>query len=121
MSDTTEIKIEDIDERFMPYIVINEERKRIEAYKCPVPGCNFTTKQGPGRIRMHTIIVQTKSTLKDESGEYVWAEPGITSDKPDGWDIQAHIDYFKENEFLALKDVIELARTDTRPYSERDI
>ena len=121
MSDTSEILIRDIDERFMPYIVINEEKKRIESYKCPVLGCNFTTNQGPGKVRMHTIIVQSKSALKDESGEYVWAQKGSTSAKPEGWDIQAHIDYFKENDFLTLNDVIELARTDTRPYSERDI
>ena len=121
MSDTSEILIGDIDERFMPYIVINEEKKRIESYKCPVPGCTFTTRQGPGKVRMHTLVVQSKSMMKDESGEYEWAQPGITSNNPEGWDIQAHIDYFKENEPLTLNDVIELARTDTRPYTERDI
>ena len=121
MSGTYEIKIGDIDERFMRYIEINEEKKRIEAYKCPVPGCGFTTRLGPGAIRMHTIVVQDKSVLKDESGEYPWAQFGKKSLNPEGWDHQAHIDYFKENNVLTLDDVMELARTDTRPYSERDI
>ena len=121
MSDTGEIKIGDLDVRFMPYIEINEELKRIESYKCPVPGCGFKTKKGPGAVRMHTILVQSKSLLKDESGEYVWGQTGVTTARPEGYDRQAHIDYFKEHKYLKLRDVVELARTDTRPYSERDI
>ena len=121
MSETGEIKIEDIDEKFMPYIEINEEKKRIESYKCPVSGCRFNTKGGPGAVRMHAILVQDKSLMRDESGEYLWAQTGVSRDNPEGFDHQAHIDYFKENDVLTLKDVVELARTDTRPYSERDI
>jgi hypothetical protein len=121
MSETGEIKIEDIDDLFMPYIEINEEKKRIESYKCPVPGCGFKTNKGPGAVRIHTILVQSKSSLKDESGEYVWAQTGVTRDRPEGFDRQAHMDYFKEYGYLRLEDVMELARTDTRPYSERDV
>ena len=121
MSGTDEILIGQIDERFMRYIEINEEKKRIESYKCPVPGCDYKTRQGPGAVRMHTIIVQSKSTTKDESGEYRWMQTGGHSGNPEGWDIQAHIDYFKENNVLTSADVTELARTDTRPYSERDV
>jgi hypothetical protein len=121
MSETGEIKIEDVDERFLLYVEINQEKKRIELYKCPVPGCHFTTQLGPGAVRMHTIIVQEKSLLKDESGEYAWAQTGISRDDQEGFDHEAHIDYFKENEALTLADVMELARTDTRPYSEREV
>ena len=121
MSDTGEIKIGDLDARFMPYIEINEELKRIESYKCPVPGCDFQTKQGPGAVRMHTLICTSKSLMKDESGEYLWAQTGVSRDNPEGFDRQAHIDHFKENDVLTLVDVMELARTDTRPYSERDV
>ena len=113
MSGTDEIKIGQIDERFMRYIEINEEKNRIESYKCPVPGCNYSTKLGPGAVRMHSIIVQEKSGMKDESGEFRWKQRGR-------WDNQAHIDYFKENNVLTVEDVIELGRTDTRPYSERE-
>ena len=70
---------------------------------------------------MHTIIVQGKSTAKDESGEYQWLQSGLTNANLEGWDHQAHLDYFKENKVLTLEDVRELGRTDTRPYSERDI
>jgi hypothetical protein len=113
MSIRDEINIEQIDEKFLKYIEINEEKKRIESYKCPVSGCGYKTQLGPGAVRMHTIIVQGKSETKDELGEYVWAQTR--------WDNQAHIDYFKENNVLTLSDIMELARTDTRPYSERDI
>ena len=121
MSGIDEIKIGQIDERFMQYIEINEEKKRIESYKCPVPGCSFKTKLGPGAVRIHTIIVQDKSIMKDESGEYRWKQRGMTSNNPEGWDNQAHVDYFKENRVLTVEDVVELGRTDTRPYSERDV
>jgi hypothetical protein len=112
MSEIGVIKIGDIDERFLPYIEINEEKQRIESYKCPVSGCPYKTNAGPGAIRMHTILAQGKSLMKDESGEYTWMQ---------GFDNQAHIDYFKENKVLTLEDIRELARTDTRAYSERDI
>ena len=121
MSETGEILIGNIDEKFMPYIEINEELKRIESYKCPVPGCGFQTKQGPGAVRMHTLLAASKSLVKDESGEYLWAQTGKSSDNPVGFDRQAHIDYFNEHEALSLADVMELARTDTRPYAERDV
>ena len=121
MSETDEIQIGQIDERFLRYIEINEEKKRIELYKCPVPGCDYQTRLGPGAVRMHTILAQSKSSMKDESGEYRWMQTGGHSGNPEGWDIQAHIDYFKENNVLTSADVTELARTDTRPYSERDV
>lgn len=121
MSETSEILIGDIEKKFMPYIEINEELKRIESYKCPVPGCGFQTKQGPGSVRMHTLLATAKSLMKDEFGDYLWAQTGVSSDNPEGFDRNAHFDYFKEHEVLTLKDVMELARTDTRPYSERDV
>jgi hypothetical protein len=121
MSDTGEILIGNIDERFMRYLEINEEKKRIESYVCPVPGCGFNSKQGPGAVRMHTLLVGSKSLQKDESGEYLWAQTGVSSDNPEGFDRQAHLDYFEENNALTLEDVKELARTDTRSYSERDV
>jgi hypothetical protein len=121
MSETGEILIGDIEERFIPYIEINIEKKRIESYKCPVPGCGFQTKQGPGSVRMHTILATDKSLMKDESGEYLWAQTGVSSDNPEGFDRQAHIDYFNKHDYLTVADVQELSRTDTRAYSERDV
>jgi hypothetical protein len=49
------------------------------------------------------------------------AKRGVSRYNPEGFDHQAHIEYFKENDILQLEDIVELARTDTRPYSERDI
>ena len=121
MSETGEILIVDIDEKFIPYLEINEEKKRIESYKCPVLGCGFQTKQGPGAVRMHTLLVASKIINKDDSGEYMWAQTGVSPGNPEGFDHQAHIDYFKENKALTLEDIMALARTDTRPYSERDV
>ena len=121
MSGTDEINIGQIDERFMRYIEINEEKKRIELYKCPVPGCDFKTQLGPGAVRMHTIIIQSKFAIKDGSGESRWKQTGGYSGNPEERNIQAHIDYFKENNILSVEDVKELGRTDTRPYAERDI
>ena len=121
MSNISEIEVGNLDKRFLPYIELNEELKRIESYKCPVPGCGFQTKQGPGAVRMHSILCSTKSLMKDESGEYLWAQTGKSSDNQEGFDREAHIEYFKEHDVLTLMDVKELARTDTRSYSERDV
>lgn len=106
MSNTALINIENIDKRFLPYIELNQELKRIESYKCPVPGCSFQTKQGPGAVRMHTIMRN---------------QDVVSSDDPEGLDHKAHIEYFKKNKVLTLEDIKMLARTDTRQYSEKDV
>lgn len=106
MSSKELIEIDNIDKRFLPYIELNQELKRIESYKCPVSGCSFQTKQGPGAVRMHTLI-RTQNI--------------VSSDDPEGIDHKAHLEYFKKNDFLTLENVKMLARTDTRSYSERDV
>lgn len=106
MSNIVVIDIENIDKKFLPYIKLNHKLKRIESYKCPVPGCDFKTKQGPGAVRMHTMIRM---------------ENVASTDDPKGVDHKAHIQYYKTNDALTLDDVKKLARTDTRPYSERDV
>ena len=106
MSKLVVIDIENIEKRFLPYIELNSKLKRIESYKCPVPGCTFTTKQGPGAIRMHTLTR---------------IENMVSSDDPEGVDHKLHKEYYKTNDVLTMEDVRILARTDTRPYSERDV
>jgi len=45
-----------IKDNLKKYLVIDEETEEIKRFKCPVEGCEFTTKLGPGAIRMHIII-----------------------------------------------------------------
>jgi hypothetical protein len=118
LSNTVAINIGDIDKRFMPYIELNQELQRIESYKCPVPGCGFQTKQGPGAVRMHTVLCTSKSLGKDEKGEFLWAQTGVSADNPDGCDREAHLEYYKEHAVLSLEDVMMLSKTVTRHYAE---
>ena len=118
MSNTVAIDIDNIDKRFIPYIELNQELQRIESYKCPVPGCGFQTKQGPGAVRMHTLLCTSKSLAKDENGEFLWAQTGVSTDNPEGYDREAHLEYYKENAALTLEDVVELSQTVTGHYTE---
>ena len=38
------------------YVVLSEEDDIIDFFKCPVDGCKFTTRLGPGAVRMHILI-----------------------------------------------------------------
>ena len=38
------------------YCVLTEDRACIEKFVCPVEGCNFSTKLGPGALRMHLLL-----------------------------------------------------------------
>lgn len=48
-------------------------------------------------------------------------ENAVSSDDPEGVDHKAHMEYYKKNDVLTIENVKELARTDTRAYSERDV
>jgi hypothetical protein len=45
-----------IPENLKKYCSLSENGTIIDRFKCPVPGCNFTTRLGPGAIRMHIMI-----------------------------------------------------------------
>jgi len=38
------------------YVVLSEEEDIIDRFKCPVEGCKFTTRLGPGAVRMHILL-----------------------------------------------------------------
>ncbi len=38
------------------YCIIAEDGSIIDRFKCPVPGCTFTTRLGPGAVRMHVML-----------------------------------------------------------------
>jgi hypothetical protein len=44
----------DIPEELLKYVVLDEKKQKIESFKCPV--CKFTTKLGPGALRMHLLL-----------------------------------------------------------------
>ncbi|MFP3952475.1 MAG: hypothetical protein ACLFVP_10100 [Candidatus Bathyarchaeia archaeon] len=52
-------------------MVVDEDNKEIEQFKCPVEGCGFTTRFGPGAIRMHILLSSDPDTEAryDESHE----------------------------------------------------
>jgi len=38
------------------YCILSEDETIIDRFRCPVPGCTFTTRLGPGAVRMHLLI-----------------------------------------------------------------
>lgn len=87
-----------IPENLKKYIILSEDATIIDRYKCPVPGCDFKTRLGPGAVRMHVLIK---------------ADPmSKTRYSPD------HEEYFKIHESeLSLDTVRALASFPYRPVS----
>ena len=46
----------DIPEHLEKYVILSQDGTIIDKFKCPVPGCDFTTRLGPGAVRMHILI-----------------------------------------------------------------
>jgi len=38
------------------YVRLTMDEQRVERFACPVEGCGFTTKLGPGALRMHLLL-----------------------------------------------------------------
>lgn len=45
-----------IPEKLKKYVKLARDGTVIDEFKCPVPGCDYTTRLGPGAIRMHILI-----------------------------------------------------------------
>ena len=45
-----------IPENLRKYCSIAEDEDIIDRFVCPVEGCDFTTRLGPGAIRMHMLM-----------------------------------------------------------------
>lgn len=75
----------DIPPELKQYVVLNETEDYIDRFKCPVPGCDFTTRLGPGALRMHIILKADPNT-------------------PSRYD-QQHEEYFKKDMLLGLEQV----------------
>jgi hypothetical protein len=87
-----------IPEHLKKFCVISEDGTIIDRFKCPVPGCNYKTRLGPGAVRMHILI---KADPLNE-----------TRYSPD------HEEYFKQYESeLTLDTVRDLAKIPYRPVS----
>lgn len=89
-----------IPEDLKKYVILAEDGTIIDYFKCPVPGCEYTTRLGPGAVRMHILIK---------------ADPLSTTryDKD-------HEEYFKQNESeLSPETVRELAKIPYRLVSYR--
>ena len=59
------------------YVVLTPLEDRIDRFKCPVPGCGYTTRLGPGALRMHILLRSDPSVLSRYD--------------------QQHEEYFKQN------------------------
>jgi hypothetical protein len=46
----------EIRDPLMKYVRLTEDGRYIERFACPVEGCEFTTKLGPGALRMHMLL-----------------------------------------------------------------
>jgi hypothetical protein len=45
-----------IPEKLKKYVKLAQDGTLIDQFKCPVPGCDYTTRLGPGAVRMHILI-----------------------------------------------------------------
>ncbi len=68
-----------IPDKLRKYVLLTTDGKKIDRFKCPIPGCNFTTRLGPGALRMHMLMK---------------SDPNVTN----RYDVQ-HEKYFEENLF----------------------
>ncbi len=62
-----------IPEHLKKYVIISQDGTIIDKFKCPVPGCNYTTRLGPGAVRMHLLIKAdplSKTRYSSEHEEY---------------------------------------------------
>jgi hypothetical protein len=80
------------------YVVLSEEDDIIDFFKCPVEGCKFTTRLGPGAVRMHILIK---------------ADP-----KVEGRYDKQHEEYAKKAEMLNMDFVKTLAEFPRREVSD---
>lgn len=46
----------EIQEDLRKYCVLTDDGTCIEKFVCPVEGCDFSTKLGPGALRMHLLL-----------------------------------------------------------------
>ncbi|HDJ22137.1 MAG: hypothetical protein DRI93_06390 [Aquificota bacterium] len=46
----------EIPEQLRKYCILAEDGSVIDRFRCPVPGCDYTTRLGPGAVRMHIMI-----------------------------------------------------------------
>lgn len=54
--ETRELMSLEIRDPLSNYVRLTEDGSQIERFVCPVEGCNFTTRLGPGALRMHLLI-----------------------------------------------------------------
>ena len=46
----------ELKESLRKYVRLTEDGQLIERFICPVEGCNFSTRLGPGALRMHILL-----------------------------------------------------------------
>jgi hypothetical protein len=87
-----------IPEQLKKYCIVSTDGTIIDRFKCPVPGCEFKTRLGPGAVRMHILIKADPRSDTRYSPE--------------------HEEYFKQYESeLTLDTVRDLAKIPYRPVS----
>jgi hypothetical protein len=88
-----------IPENLRKYCSLAEGEDIIDRFVCPIEGCDFTTRLGPGAIRMHMLMK---------------ADPMTAVYEP------SHDEYFRVHaEDLTLDSVKELAKIPYRAVSYR--
>lgn len=74
-----------IPKELQKYVVLTENGEHVDRFKCPVPGCDYVTRLGPGALKMHMILR---------------ADPKV----PTRYD-QGHEEYFKNNMVLDREQI----------------
>jgi len=45
-----------IPQELQKFVVLTPSGDHVDRFKCPVPGCDYSTRLGPGALRMHMIL-----------------------------------------------------------------
>ncbi len=47
----------EIEANLRKYCQLTDDGSRVDKFVCPVEGCNFSTRLGPGALRMHLLMM----------------------------------------------------------------
>ena len=65
-----------IPEVLKKYCIVSADDTIIDRYKCPVAGCDYSTRLGPGAVRMHILMKADpmNETRYDPDHEVYWKQ-----------------------------------------------
>jgi len=64
------------------YVVLTPSGDQVDRFKCPVQGCDYSTRLGPGALRMHMILkADPKVPSRHDAQHEEYFKQGLVIDK----------------------------------------